>query len=222
MSTTTTSTPMLSLSEFARLVSERHYHFLSQSLRDLEHQVKRHRAEQHTMELNIMNFRHQTARRSRFHPYGRTPSRIPPSTDHHDPPSNPSSHDETQAARRCECHASVDVSSTRTGEDQTRRRPFNDPPPSPSNETTDIGSRESPIYVFDDVEIYCEGCGEEGHFIGDCDREYRFDGKQYVPVPEGMSPMMEPTFVVDKDYYQRNYPRLQANGGKSTTLISHY
>ena len=28
------------------------------------------------------------------------------------------------------------------------------------------------------------------------------DGRQYVPVPEGMNPMMEPTFVVDKDYYR--------------------
>ena len=34
-------------------------------------------------------------------------------------------------------------------------------------------------------------------------REYRFDGRQYVPVPEGMNPMMEPTFVVDKDYYRQ-------------------
>ena len=43
-----------------------------------------------------------------------------------------------------------------------------------------------------------------------------------MPVPEGMNPMMELTFVVDKDYYRRNNPRLQANGGESTMLIGHY
>ena len=62
-----------------------------------------------------------------------------------------------------------------------------------------MGSRENPIYVFDDDDMYCEGCGEEGHFIGDCNGEYRFNGRQYVPIPEGMNHMMEQTFVVDRD-----------------------
>ena len=195
---------MLSLSEFAHLLSEQHYHFLSHSL--------------HKLELDIMDFRHQIAWCSHFHPYGRPPSLIPPPTNHHNPPSNPSSHDEAQTARLCKCHALVDVSSTRTGEDQSRRRPFNDSPPSPSYRTTDMGSRENPIYVFDDADIHCEGCGEGGHFIVECNREYWFDGRQYVPIPEGMNLMMEPTFV---DYYQQTYPRLQANGRKSTTLMDH-
>ena len=52
---------MLSLSDFARLMSEQHYHFLSQSLRDLEHQVEWHQAQQHTMELDVRNFQHQIA-----------------------------------------------------------------------------------------------------------------------------------------------------------------
>ena len=33
---------MLSFSEFACLVSEQHYRFLSQSLNDLEHQIEQH------------------------------------------------------------------------------------------------------------------------------------------------------------------------------------
>ena len=33
---------MLSLSEFAYLVSEQHYRFLSQSLNNLEHQIEQH------------------------------------------------------------------------------------------------------------------------------------------------------------------------------------
>ena len=194
---TTASIPTLSLSEFAHLVSEQHYHFLSQFLHDLEHQVERHQAEQQAMVLDIMDFQHQIAQCFRFHPYGRTPSRIPPATNHHDPPLDPSSHNQI-----CECHAMVDVSSTRTDKDQSRRRPLNDPLPSPSYETADMGSRENPIYVFDVDDTYCEGCREERHFIGDCNREYRFNGRQYVPIPEGMNPMMEQTFVVDRDYYQ--------------------
>ena len=150
---TATSTPMLSLSEFAHLLSEQHYHFLSHSL--------------HKLELDIMNFWHQIARCFHFHPYGRTPSHIPPPTNHHDPPSHPSSCDEAQAARLCKCHTLVDVS-TWTGKDHSRRWPFNEPPPSPSYKTTNMGSRENPIYVFDDANMCCEGCGEEGHFIGNC------------------------------------------------------
>ena len=42
-----------------------------------------------------------------------------------------------------------------------------------------------------------------------------------MPIPEGMSPMMEQTFVVDRDYYQRSYLRLQAKNGKSITLMDH-
>ena len=214
---TTASIPTLSLSEFAHLVSKRHYHFLSQFLHDLEHRVEQHQAEQHAMELDIMNFQHQIAWRFHFHPYGWTPSHIPPPTNHHDPPSHPSSCNEAQAAWLCECHALVDIL-TRTGKDQSCRRPFNEPPPSPSYETTDMGSRENPIYVFDDANMCCE---EEGHFIGDCNREYQFNGRQYMPIPEGINPMMEQTFVVNRDYYQRSYPRLQAKDGKSTTLMDH-
>ena len=167
-----------------------------------------------------MNFRHQIVRHSHFHPYGRTPSRIPPPTNHHDPLSHPSSRDEAQAAQLCECHALADIS-TRTDKDQSHRQPFNEPPPSPSYKTTDMGSRENPIYVFNDANTCYEGCGEEGHFIGDCNREYQFNGRQYIPIPEGMNPMMEQTFVVNRDYYQRSYPRLQAKDGKSTTLMDH-
>ena len=51
---------ILSLSEFACLVSEQHYRFLSQSLNDLEHQIEQHRVEQHLMELHIANLQQQT------------------------------------------------------------------------------------------------------------------------------------------------------------------
>ena len=80
--------------------------------------------------------------------------------------------------------------------------------------------RENPIYVFGDDEVQCEGCWEEGHFIGDCNREYQFDGRQYVLISEGEN-LMEPTYVVDKDYYRQESPRCQTESGKSTMLISH-
>ena len=64
----------------------------------------------------------------------------------------------------------------------------------------------NPIYVFGDDEVRCEGCWEEGHFIGDCNREYWFDGRQYVLISEGEN-LMEPTYIVDKDYYRWESPR---------------
>ena len=42
---------MLSFSKFACLVSEQHYHFLLQSLNNLEHQIEQHWVERHLMEL---------------------------------------------------------------------------------------------------------------------------------------------------------------------------
>ena len=74
---------------------------------------------------------------------------------------------------------------------------------------TNMGLRRNPIYVLDDDEVQCEGCWEEGHFIGDCNRENRYDGEQYIPIV-GKENLMEPTNVVDRDYYQREHPRLQA------------
>jgi hypothetical protein len=180
---------MLSLSEFARLVSERHYHFLSQSLDDLERQVERHRNEQRFMGLHIMNLQRQRTRRH-YHPYTR--------------PTSTSSSGLTSSAP-----SNIEA--------QHRRRSLNTLPPSPSQRTTSMGSREDPIYVVDDEEIHCEGCQEEGHFIGNCNKEYRFDGRRYVPIPEGEN-CMEPTYVVDRDYYQQDG---QAESGKSTTLMGH-
>ena len=51
----TVSAFMLSLSEFACLVSEQHYRFLLQSLNNLEHQIEQHQVERHLMELRIAN-----------------------------------------------------------------------------------------------------------------------------------------------------------------------
>jgi hypothetical protein len=59
------------------------------------------------------------------------------------------------------------------------------------------GSRENPIYVPGDNE--CEGCRDEGHFIWQCTREYRWNGREYAPVPIGDT-HMEPTYVIDRDY----------------------
>ena len=58
-----------------------------------------------------------------------------------------------------------------------------------------MGSRRNPIYILDDDEVQCEGCWEEGHFIRDCNREYQYDGEQYVPIV-GEENLMEPTHML--------------------------
>ena len=32
----------------------------------------------------------------------------------------------------------------------------------------ELGTKENPIYVDDDDEVRCEGCGEDGHILWDC------------------------------------------------------
>lgn len=178
---------MLPCSEFARLMSERYHHLLSQFLNDLERQVL------HPTDLYIMNFPRstpslsgsgqgqQTMRRRQYHHAEPMPASTPR------PTSFPLSNDENQS-RDSRCS---------------------------SNRITDAGSSTNPIHVSDDDEIQCEGCQEEGHSIGDCNKEYRFDGERYMPIPVGENPM-EPTYVVDREYYRRKSARFQAESGKST------
>ena len=93
-----------SLFEFACLVSEQHYRFLSQSLNDLEHQIEKHRVERYLMELCIANLQQQTTQwcpdAMSTSPTSRTPSLLSDieskphrqSFNNHEPPLNPSSH----------------------------------------------------------------------------------------------------------------------------------
>ena len=64
----------------------------------------------------------------------------------HEPPSNPSSY-----------NISIHDSLFDQSEDQVS-----------NPRTTNMGSRRNLIYVLNDDEVQCEGCWEEGHFIGDC------------------------------------------------------
>ena len=154
----TVSAFMLSLSEFACLVSEQHYRFLSQSLNNLEHQIEQHRVERHLMELCIANLQQQTTQwcpdAMSTSPTSRTPSLLSDiksephrrSFNNHEPPLNPSSH-----------NISIHNWSFDQSEDQVS-----------NPRMTNMGSRRNPIYVLNDDEVQCEGCWEEGHFIGDC------------------------------------------------------
>jgi hypothetical protein len=187
---------MLSPSELARFLSEldthvrdnldavfrrdpvhcavlRHYLFVSQSLNQLEDQVEQHRAEQHfifdrliaagllepQIEPYIHAFRQQRMQRYYSHSDARPISTRTPSPI---VSSNSSSDIVTPHHRRS---LNGSLSSYHTTDEE-------------------LGSRGNPIYVFDDHEIRCEGCWDEGHFIGNCKREYRLDGRRYVPVPE--------------------------------------
>ena len=195
----TVSAFMLSLSEFACLVSEQHYRFLSQSLNNLEHQIEQHRVERHLMELHITNLQQQTTQwcpdAMSTSPTSRTPSLLSDiesehhrrSFNNHEPPSNPSSH-----------NISIHDSSFDQSEDRVS-----------NPRTTNMGSRRNPIYILDDDKVRCEGCWEEGHFIWDCNREYQYDGEPYIPIVREEN-LMEPMYVVDRDYYQREHPRCQA------------
>ena len=178
------STLMLSLSEFTRLMNEQRYRFLSQSLNNLEQQVERHRSEKHAMELTITNsHQRQSTQRQSTRRQSMRQQTNPPTISIPTPSSLPT----------------VDIQ-----HHQHHRRSFNGQ--IPPYQVTGTGSMEDPIYIFDDDEIHCEGCWEEGHFIGDCTREYRFDGRRYVPIPEGEN-LMEPTYVVDRDYYRQEGSR---------------
>jgi hypothetical protein len=87
-STTPNPSPVHPASEFVRIMSERHYLFLSQSLNDLERQIDRHRTEQHFIfdqliqaglveprtEPHAMDSRRQKTRYHHYHPYSRTSS----------------------------------------------------------------------------------------------------------------------------------------------------
>ena len=149
---------MHSLSEFACLVSEQHYRFLSQSLNNL---IEQHRVERHLMELHIANLQQQTTQwcpdAMSTSPTSRTPSLLSDieskprrRSNNHEPPLNPSSHN---------------ISIHNSSFDQSKDRVSNP-------RMTNMGSRRNPIYVLDDDEVQCEGCWEEGHFIGDCNREH--------------------------------------------------
>ena len=90
------------------------------------------------------------------------------SFNNHEPPSNPSSHNMTIL---CECNASIHDSLFNQSKDQVS-----------IPRMTNMVSRRNPIYVLDDDKVWCEGCLEEGHFIGDCNQEYQYDGEQYIPI----------------------------------------
>jgi len=190
--TSASSSLMLSPSDFARSMSEQQYHFLSQSLNDLERQVERHRTEQYLIfdrliEAGLMeprngpritDFRRQEMQRYRFHPYTGTtstsPSRRTPSLLGDD--NTDRSHFSNQL--RLYNPLSVDTDT----EIRRRRRSLNSLPPT----YEEPGTEGNPIYVLDDDDLprRCEGCDETGHFILDCTKEYRFDEQigRYVPI----------------------------------------
>ena len=158
---TTAASHMLPPSDFALLMSERYYVFLSQSLHDLERQVERYRAEQRVIFDQLLdaglveprtgtpvgNLERQMTRRYPNHPYARRRSlsssrRTPSSLPIHNP------------SRDVETH--------------THRRSVNSPILYCQSSDGVLGTRTNPIYVLDDNEIRCGECWSEGRFIGNC------------------------------------------------------
>ena len=181
---------MLSLSEFACLVSEQHYCFLLQSLNNLEHQIEQHRAERHLTDFTLQTFNNRPHNGVQMpcllHPL----AELPPFslTSKANPIDNPST---IMNLLRTPLHTTFQHNLS-----------FNQSEDRVSNpRMTNMGSRRNLIYILNDDEVRCEGCWEEGHFIEDCNQEYRYDGEQYVPIVREEN-LMELTFVVDRDYYQ--------------------
>lgn len=205
---------MLSPAEFARFMSElesdipgeldaifqrdpaysailRHYIFLSQSLTDLEQQVERHQAEQHfifdriieagvlepQLEPHIRNFRRQKTRRYRYHP--------------DTVPEYPSSSRRTPSPIvSYDSNIDIDI---QVHPDHRRR----------SHNEEELGTKGNPIYISDENEVQCGGCGDGGHTFWDCTKEYRFDEERqkYVPIHDGDN-LMEQRYVVNTDNVQ--------------------
>lgn len=166
----------------------RSYLFLTHSMDHLEHALERHRVEQLVLFERLVNSRifeprveplirdfRQRTRRYHILPYNHPSSLIPTSSSLNSSPT------------------SLNIGF------QHRRRSVNSLQ-SYSMEVEEVGTRGNPIYVLGDDE--CEGCHEDGHFIEHCTREYQLVGNQYVPVTV-MQNTMEPTYIVDAEYYQQ-------------------
>ena len=193
--TTTTAITSLTLhpSDFAHLMSKRHYLFISQSLNDLQHQIDRHHAEQNFIYDRLLE---AGLVEPRVEPRIRSPMTDSAAT-------NGQGHSIVTNVQA----ASMDMngraeSMITNGRQKTRRyryhpyaehrshssfRRTSSPLPTSNieiqhrrqslNPATDarLGTKENPIHVRDVDEARCEGCGEDGHIIWDCTKEYIFD-----------------------------------------------
>jgi hypothetical protein len=166
----------------------RYYLFTAQSTHRMEQELERHRTEQANILDRLCEATHfplrakpllddyrRKTRRYRFHPYSQTPSpNLFPINSYELPP--------------------IDVEIKEEGPQKSLssyRATYNEEP----------GSKENPIYILGEDE--CAGCHEDGHRIGDCEREYRWNGMEYAPIPIDENPM-EPIYVIDTDYYHSN------------------
>jgi hypothetical protein len=166
-SATSASPPMLSHSDFAQSMSERQYLFISQSLNDLERQVERHRTEQYLIFDRLIEA-------------GLMEPRIEPHITKF----------RQQKTRQYRFHPYAGTMSTPLTSNDTpiteirrHRQSLNCSPPT----TDELGTKGNPIYVSDDDDLKCDGCNEQGHYILDCTKEYRFDEEKerYVPILDG-------------------------------------
>jgi hypothetical protein len=176
--TATTSSLMHPSPDLARLMGERHYLCISQSLNDLEHLVERLRAEQYFIYDQLLDAglveprieptnQQQTTRRYRYHPYNRS---MTPSSSRRTP--SESSHNmgvEIQSHRQS-------LNDDPSHMDSSSRLPTNCKSNVQSNRRwrrtdEELGTRENPIYVLDDDEVRGEtmraNSGQESNYRRD-------------------------------------------------------
>ena len=219
--TTTAAITSLTLhpSDFARLMSERHYLFLSQSLNDLQHQIDRHHAERNfiydqLLEAGLVEPRVEPCIRS-------------PMTD--SAATNGQGHSIVINGQAASMDTNGRAESMITnGRQKTRRyryhpyaerrshssfRQTSSPPPNIEiqhrrqslNPATDarLGTKENPIHVRDVDEARCEGCGEDGHIIWDCTKEYIFDDEWQCTTPPTTITHSNPSHSPIQDFKQK-------------------
>jgi hypothetical protein len=229
---TATATAFTSLtlhpSDFARLMSERHYLFLSQSLNDLQHQIDRHHAERNFIYDRLLE---AGLVEPRVEPHTRSPMTDSIATNGrgHSVVTN-------RQAELIDTNGRAESMIT-NGRQKTRRyryHPYTEHRsrssfrriPSPLSNTeiqhrrqslnpiidadSELGTKENPIHVRDDDVVRCEGCGEDGHIIWDCTKEYIFDDEWQCTTPPTNATHSNPSHSLIQDFKQES--------GKSTTL----
>ena len=206
--TTTAAITSLTLhpSDFARLMSERHYLFLSQSLNDLQHQIDRHHAERNFIYDRLLEagLVEPAATNGQGHSIVTNGQAASMDTNGRAESMITNRQQKTQrycyhpyAKRRSHSYFRRTSSPLPNIEIQHCRQSLN------SATNARLGTKENPIHVRDVDEAQCEGCGEDGHIIWDCTKEYIFEDEWQCTTPPTTITHSSPLHSPIQDFKQK-------------------
>lgn len=181
----------------------RHFTFVSQTIDNLERELKHQQTEQLVTfdRLKRANLEQKIKplveryRKCWIHcrstPYERT-TRLPSSSslDSYSPPSSPCS----VMINRLLARPATPIPKPLTRLLKPAPKPVRIPLTSTSYHSCEesLGTKENPIIIDDErPSIRCEGCKESGHDLLNCPYEYRLIGAEFVPIPKDENPMEE-------------------------------